>query len=105
MASSEAKHSCLRPYLPDSKFTLETTKTCIKCKENRLFSVYSKNKYGKDDLFWVCNYCLKEYYKNYIKPIRCECGRLINEKYLNTHIKSNIHKKYLTFNSEIVKGC
>jgi ssDNA-binding Zn-finger/Zn-ribbon topoisomerase 1 len=77
------------------------TKMCIKCKEFRLLTEYSKNKYGKDGLFWVCNYCLKEYYINNTKPVKCECGRLINEKYLKTHIKSNIHKKYLTCYSEI----
>ena len=29
-----------------------STKICIKCKENRLFTDYSKNKYVKDGLFW-----------------------------------------------------
>ena len=80
-----------------------TTKMCVKCKKYRLFTEYSKNKYGKDGLFWVCNYCLKEYYINNTKPVKCDCGRLINEKYLKTHIKSNIHKKYLTCYSEIIK--
>jgi hypothetical protein len=80
------------------------TKKCVKCKEVRLLTDYCKNKNGVDGLFWVCNYCQKEYYLNYIKPVKCECGRLVNEKYLQKHLNSNIHKKYLMCYSEIVKG-
>jgi hypothetical protein len=80
-----------------------STKICVKCKEYRLLTDYCKNKYGIDGLFWVCNYCQKEYYLKYIKPVRCECGRMINEKYLQKHLKSDIRKKYLMYYSEIVK--
>jgi hypothetical protein len=80
-----------------------STKMCVKCKKYRLLTEYCKNKYGVDGLFWICNHCQKEYYLSYNKPVKCDCGRLINEKYLKTHIKSNIHKKYLTCYSEIIK--
>jgi hypothetical protein len=81
-----------------------TTKICVKCKEVRLLTDYCNNKYGVDGLFWVCNYCQKEYYNSYIKPVKCECGRTVNEKYLQKRLKSNIHKKYLMYYSEIVKS-
>jgi hypothetical protein len=79
-----------------------TTKICVKCKEYRLSTEYCKNKYGVDGLFWICNYCRKEYYNSYIKPVKCECGRMVSEKYLQKHLKSSIHKKYIMFYSEIV---
>ncbi len=41
---------------------------------------------------------------NYNKPVKCECRRLVYEKYLQKHLKSNIHKKYLIYYSEIVNG-
>ncbi len=75
-------------------------KRCVKCKEFRLLTEYCKNKYGVDGLFWVCNY----YQKEYNKPIKCECGRFVYEKYLEKHLKSNIHKKYLMYYSEVVKS-
>ena len=43
-------------------------------------------------------YCKKDYYdSSHIKPIKCECGRIINKNYLQKHLNSNIHKKYLNF--------
>jgi hypothetical protein len=36
-------------------------KMCFKCKEFRLLTDYCNNKYGIDGLFWVCNYCKKDY--------------------------------------------
>lgn len=80
------------------------TKMCVKCKKFRPLNEYCNNKYGVDGLFWVCNDCQKEYYMNYYKPIKCECGRFVYGKYLEKHLKSNIHKKYLTYYSEIVKS-
>jgi hypothetical protein len=65
----------------------------LKCVLNvRNITEYCKNKYGVDGLFWICNHCQKEYYMNYNKPIKCECGRFVYEKYLQKHLKSNIHK-------------
>ncbi len=80
--------------------SLVPSKICVKCKEVRLLTEYCKNKYGLDGLFWICNHCQKEYYMNYNKPVKCECGRNMNEKYLQKHLKSNIHKKYLMCYSE-----
>lgn len=73
------------------------TKKCVKCKEVRLLTDYCKNKYEVDGLFWVCNYCQKEYHMKYNKPVKCECGRMVSEKYLQKHLKSNIHEKYLIY--------
>jgi uncharacterized protein with PIN domain len=74
-------------------------KKCFRCKEFRLLTDYCNNKYGIDRLFWVCNHCKKDYYNSsHIKPIKYECGRIINKNYLQKHLNSNIHKKYLNFN-------
>ena len=48
------------------------TKHCVKCKEFRLLTEYSKNKYRLDGLFWVCKSCEKEYYTKNYKPVKCE---------------------------------
>ncbi len=73
------------------------TKKCVKCKEFRLLTDYCNGKYGIDELFWICNHCQKEYYNSYIKPVKCECGRMVNKNYLEKHLDTNIHKKYLNF--------
>jgi hypothetical protein len=48
------------------------TKICGKCKEYRLLIEFCKNKHGVDGLFCIFNYCQREYYLNYNKPIKCE---------------------------------
>jgi hypothetical protein len=79
------------------------SKICVKCKEFRLFTEYCKNKYGVDGLFRICNFCQKEYL-NYNKPIKFEYGRFVYEKYVEKHLKLNIHKKYLMYYSEVVNS-
>lgn len=59
---------------------------------------YCNSKYGIDGLFWICNHCQKEYYNSYIKPVKCKCGRMVNKNYLEKHLVTNIHKKYLNLN-------
>ena len=54
---------------------MESVKKCVKCKFERSLSEYSKCKHGKDGLFWMCKYCMKEYNTSYHKPATCECGR------------------------------
>ena len=74
-------------------------KRCVKCKEFKLLTEYCNNKYSMDGLYWVCNDCKKEFYTlPYIKPITCECGRMVNKPYLSRHLKTEIHKKYLDLN-------
>jgi hypothetical protein len=72
-------------------------KKCVKCKEFRILSDYCNNKYGIDGLSWICNDCKKNYALAHIKPVKCDCGRIINKHYLPKHLNSNIHNKYLNF--------
>ncbi len=74
---------------------LSITKKCVKCKENQDITNYCKNKYSADGLYWVCNNCQKDYYSSYVKPTKCECGRIVAMNYLAKHKKTKLHKRYL----------
>ena len=71
------------------------SKACSRCKIGRLSSEYCKNKYVKDGLHWVCNKCLNEIYARRQKKIKCECGKEVNESYLNKHIHTGLHLRSL----------
>ena len=71
------------------------SKTCSRCKIERLLSEYCKNKNGKDDLHWVCKKCLNQIYARRQKKIKCQCGKEVNESYLSKHIKTGLHMRNL----------
>jgi hypothetical protein len=79
-------------------------KRCVKCKKYRLIIEFFKNVNYEDGYHTVCKLCMRENYINSINKITCKCGRVINEKYLEKHKETNLHKNYLKYSSEFIKS-
>ena len=70
-------------------------KTCSRCKNDKLYNEYCRNKHGKDGLHWVCNKCLNELYIRKQKKVKCQCGKEVNESHLSKHIHTGLHMRNL----------
>ena len=80
-------------------------KKCSKCKEDKLFSEFSKNKTKKDGYQDDCKVCKKSYlieYRINNKDKILESQRIYQEKYkeINKHKIAEFHKKYQQNNKD-----
>ena len=71
------------------------SKTCSRCKIDRLYSEYCRNKYAKNGLHWVCKKCLNEIYMKRQKKVKCQFGKEVNESRLSKHIHTGLHMRNL----------
>src|SRR6056300_1631094 len=73
-----------------------TSKTCVKCKETKLFEHFGKHNQMKDGYLNTCKSCIREYRKGWYKENR-ECDLERHKKYYEEnkeHIKARVRKNW-----------
>lgn len=79
-------------------------KTCSKCKEEKPFSDFSKNRSRKDGFYYYCKACVKESFKSYYKKNKetiIERQRKYRQE--NKDLIRERHRKYRQENKDLIR--